>query len=233
MIFSLQKCNRRQRLKHGEKYIEVEFTSQDNLDKFSAEIKYFKICESLNSNVDADPNANLDILTNIINAAKNNKIPPKVKKFNKRKDKKEPWMTNELLLMVNELYVDWKRTTKHSENYNGKSFKTYEKIVDNEIVLAKKFDHSNIFHIDKSSMKKTWQIVNETLSRKKADNMLPDTFINNGNELSDSKEIANVFNEYFSKIGSNLASNINCTKDSQSYKVYLQNRLSKNSHLRR
>ena len=30
-----------------------------------------------------------------------NNIPPKVKKLNKRRDKKEPWMTNELLLMVN------------------------------------------------------------------------------------------------------------------------------------
>ena len=228
MIFSLQKCNKCQKLKHNEKYIEVELTSQDNLDKFAAEIKESKICERINSNADADPNANLDILTNIINAAKNNNIPQKVKKFNKRRDKKEPWMTNELLLMVNrknELYVDWKRSAKHSENYNGKkvNFKTYEKIVDNEIVQAKKIYYSNVFHMYKSSMKKTWQIINETLSRKKVDNMLPDTFIKNGNELSDPKEIANAFNEYFSKIGSNLASNINCTEDGQSYKVYLQN----------
>ena len=43
------------------------------------------------------------------------------------------------------------------------------------------------------------------------------------NSCSDPKEIANAFNEYFSKIGSNLASNINCTEDGQSYKVYLQN----------
>ena len=228
MIFSLQKCNKCQKLKHNEKYIEVELTSQDNLDKFAAEIKESKICERINNNADADPNANLDILTNIINTAKNNNIPQKVKKFNKRRDKKEPWMTNELLLMVNrknELYVDWKRSAKHSENYNGKkvNFKTYEKIVDNEIVQAKKIYYSNVFHMYKSSMKKTWQIINETLSRKKVDNMLPDTFIKNGNELSDPKEIANAFNEYFSKIGSNLASNINCTEDGQSYKVYLQN----------
>ena len=228
MIFSLQKCNKCQKLKHNEKYIEVELTSQDNLDKFAAEIKESKICERINSNADADPNANLDILTNIINAAKNNNIPQKVKKFNKRRDKKEPWMTNELLLMVNrknKLYVDWKRSAKHSENYNGKkvNFKTYEQIVDNEIVQAKKIYYSNVFHMYKSSMKKTWQIINETLSKKKVDNMLPDTFIKNGNELSDPKEIANAFNEYFSKIGSNLASNINCTEDGQSYKVYLQN----------
>ena len=93
---------------------------------------------------------------------------------------------------------------------NGKkvNFKTYDKIVDNEIVQAKKIYYSNVFHMYKLSMKKTWQIINETLSRKKVDNMLPDTFIKNGNELSDPKEIANAFNEYFSKIGSNLASNI-------------------------
>ena len=40
-------------------------------------------------------------------------------------------MTNEQLLMVNrknELYVDWKRPVKHSENYNGKkvNFQTFE-----------------------------------------------------------------------------------------------------------
>ena len=125
------------------KLIACKYYARDNLDKFAAEIKESKICERINSNADADPNANLDILTNIINAAKNNNIPQKVKKFNKRRDKKEPWMTNELLLMVNrknELYVDWKRSAEHSENYNGKkvNFKTYEKIVDNEIVQAKK-----------------------------------------------------------------------------------------------
>ena len=56
-------------------------------------------------------------------------------------------------------------------------------------------------------------------------NMLPDTFVNNRNELSYPKEIANVFSEYFLKIGSNflVASNISCTEDGQSYKVYLQN----------
>ena len=127
--------------------------------------------------------------------------------------------------ILTDLSVDWKRSAKHSENYNGKkvNFKTYKKIVDNEIVQAKKIYYSNVFHMYKSSMKKTWQIINETLSRKKVDNMLPDTFIKNGNELSDPKEIANAFNEYFSKIGSNIASNINCTEDGQSYKVYLQN----------
>ena len=77
MIFNLQKCNKRQKLKHNEKYIEVDLTSQD---KFAAEIKESKMCERINSNVDADPNANLDILTNIINAAKKQQYLPKSEK---------------------------------------------------------------------------------------------------------------------------------------------------------
>ena len=44
----------------------------------------------------------------------------KNKKFNKRKDRKERWMTNELLAKVvrkNELYVNWKTTSFLHENY--------------------------------------------------------------------------------------------------------------------
>ena len=62
--------NRRQKPKHSKKYIELELTSQDNLDKFAAKIKASKICERINSNADADPNANLDILTHIISPKK-------------------------------------------------------------------------------------------------------------------------------------------------------------------
>ena len=80
MIFSLQKCNKRQKLKHSEKYNEVKLTSQDNRDKCATEIKESKICERINSNADADPNANLNILTNIINAAKKQQYPPKSEK---------------------------------------------------------------------------------------------------------------------------------------------------------
>ena len=55
-------------------------TSQDNLDKCAAEIEESKICERINNNVYADPDDSLDILTNIINVAKDNNILQKSEK---------------------------------------------------------------------------------------------------------------------------------------------------------
>ena len=62
-------------------------------------------------------------------------------------------------------------------------------------------------------MKKTWRTINETLSRNKKKCDIPPSFVHNGRTLSNSKEIANVFNSYFANIGANLASEIETQLD--------------------
>ena len=59
------------------------------------------------SKLDLDPranaNENYEILSKIITESKNKHIPKK--KFDKRKHKKEKWMTNNLLSLVNQKIV--------------------------------------------------------------------------------------------------------------------------------
>ena len=77
----------------------------------------------LDKNVAHDPNINIQILTNAIIDAKNMHIPIKKSKFNKRKDKKEVWMSDQLLAFVNQkndLYIELKMTPKLSNCYNTK-----------------------------------------------------------------------------------------------------------------
>ena len=77
----------------------------------------------LDKNIAHDPNINIEILTNAIIDAKNMHIPIKRRKFNKRKDKKEVWMTDQLLELVNrknDLYIELKKTPKLSNCYNTK-----------------------------------------------------------------------------------------------------------------
>ena len=55
-------------------------------------------------------------------------IPIKKRKFNKRKDKKEGWMTDQLLELVNrknDLYIELKKTPKLSNCYNTKKVNSY------------------------------------------------------------------------------------------------------------
>ena len=57
-------------------------------------------------------------------------------------------------------------------------------------------------------MKKTWQVINETLSRNSKKTVMPSKFIHEECELADLTEIANVFNSYFANIGKKLSSKI-------------------------
>ena len=66
----------------------------------------------------ANPNVNYNILSDIITTTKANHIPKRKKKNNKRKFKKQPWMTDDLLKLVNrknDLYRDWKSTSDNVE----------------------------------------------------------------------------------------------------------------------
>ena len=108
--------------------------------------------------------------THLLEIAKKLYIPKKTKKFNKRKHRKEVWMTNDLLTKVvkkNELYVKWKKTPLTSANYelNKKNFKDHEKEVVKDILNAKRLYYTCIFNVYRSDMKKTWKTINETLSK--------------------------------------------------------------------
>ena len=92
MIFTILKTNFRDS-NNSKKYVEIELTSEENLEKFKAEITERNIYGVLDKNITHDPNINIEILTNAIIDAKNMHIPIKRRKFNKRKDKKEVWMT--------------------------------------------------------------------------------------------------------------------------------------------
>ena len=65
----------------------------------------------------ANPNDNYKILSDVITTAKANHIPKKLKKIDRRKFKKQPWMTDQVLKIVNrknDLYRNWKSTSDKS-----------------------------------------------------------------------------------------------------------------------
>ena len=82
------------------------------------------------------------------------------RRYNKRKDEKEKWMTNELLKQINKknyMYVDWKTKSTTTEMYKNKkiNFKTFEKIVNINIIDTKRSYYHNTFRNYKNNMKKT------------------------------------------------------------------------------
>ena len=86
--------------KTKQKYVEIEVCNQESLEKFKTEIAHAEIYTKLKKDLTDDPNTNYEMLSQILEMAKNKHIPKKVEKFNKRKHGKEGWMTNELLTKV-------------------------------------------------------------------------------------------------------------------------------------
>ena len=84
-----------------DKFIEVESINQRTIENFRDEIINIDIYTKLDQNKTSDPNENCKILLQSLLSAKNKYMPKKLRKFNKRKDKRENWMTDELLNQIN------------------------------------------------------------------------------------------------------------------------------------
>ena len=158
--------------KATQKYIKIEVCSQENMNQFKNEIAKSEICSKLNQDLNTDPNYNYNILSKELQSAKNLHIPQKIKKFNKRKHKKEKWMNNDLLVQIvekNKKYVKWKSTPITQFNYEQikQNFKIYEKDTIKNIREVKKQYFDRIFTAYQSDMKKTWRTINKTQNRNK------------------------------------------------------------------
>ena len=72
--------------------------------------------------------------------------------------------------------------------------------------------------------KKTWDTIKEFLNKPNGKPLPPAYFSLDNDCITDSKQIANKFNEYFVNIGPNLASNIE-TQDKQPFSAYLKSKV--------
>ena len=79
------------------------------------------------------------------------------------------------------------------------------------------------FNLYKGDIKKTWLIINKTLSNKKTSDL--SQYFSIGNKLiSDPNEIVNEFNKYFINIGKQISNQIVPTQSFQSYLTFPTNK---------
>ena len=103
------------------------------------------------------------------------------------------------------------------------NFKTFEKIVKDNIRAAKREYYFKTFTSQKNDMKKTWKTIDETLNRRKNKSKFPSEFIVNNRSIADQKEIADQFNIFFSNIGSTLSDSIEIADSTLDFTDYLNN----------
>ena len=195
------------------KYITIRANTDDRKDNFRQCFHNKHIFDQLDKDIHVtDPNYNYEILEHAIKETHSECFPERRVRFNAKKHKKMPWITNGILKSINnrnKLYKKLKQSRIDSLDYIVKKtdFNKYRNTLSKTITNAKRVYYNQIFDRYKYDMKKTWNIISETLNRK-VKNPIPETMTINGQNCSDKGTIAESFNTFFASIGKQNELNI-------------------------
>ena len=119
--------------------------------QIKAEIKNTDFLNLLSKNTHEDPSTNLKILTSVLVNAKNKHCGPKRVRFNRYKHKINPWMTFGLIKSIkrrDSLYKRFHSLSPDSEEFLtcATNLKTYSRILNSSIRLAKRCFYSNLLN---------------------------------------------------------------------------------------
>ena len=138
----------------------------------------------------------------------------------------KPWLTPGILNSIqirNKLYKKLIKT-KNSilKTTLEASFKNYRNIITTLTKQSKKSHFQKFFADNTNNIKKTWEGINNIIKLKTTNKISPTSLINNKNKhISDPKDIANIFNMYFTSIASNIESKL--IKTNNTFSDYLKN----------
>ena len=98
--------------------MEVQNINPSSINSLKKSIASFDLLLQLDLNDRANPNVNYNILSSVLEQARNRHIPKKIQRFDRRRHRIEPWMNRKLLSLVNnknDKYRDWKSTNNDFE----------------------------------------------------------------------------------------------------------------------
>ena len=128
----------------------------------------------------------------------------KAKRFNLR----EPCFTKGLAKSIRRENMLYQSFLNNPNSSNENAFRSYKNKLAHFLRVAKRLYYEKQLEKLKPNVKATWKVPNEILNRIKGKSGLPSIFRADSREISNPKEIANLFCKYFTNIGPNLASKI-------------------------
>ena len=161
--------------------------------------------ESINfvSQIGRDPDANMINLTRIITDLIDEFAP--LKHFKPRQKNDKPWLTSDLKLLIKEKNKIHKKYLLKPLKF-GSQYRNIRNRVNNCIKTKKKQYYQNLLLDCFNNSKKTWNVLNELLGRKKEnDNYALEI---NGEKVENKQHVANEFNTYFANITSEIVSTL-------------------------
>ena len=132
--------------------------------------------------------------------------PVKTKRISAKKG--SPWITNDLVKKMRERDSLKKQANLSSDIEIWLNYKKARNLTNKAVRQAKREYFQNNLDIYKSNPRQMWQLINNLTGRKTNKSSNIQEVIVSDSSISNSKEIADAFNEHFTSIGHKLASTI-------------------------
>ena len=152
-------------------YVTIFSNSEHSIQSFKNDFECKNIYERLNKDLNADPNENYAMLEAAITESMNAHLEEKIVKFNRKKHKKDPWVTYGILKSVNhknKLYKNLMKINKDLPLFDNKKQESnvYKNTLRRLINQAKNIYFSTQFEKNRGDGKTTWQTIDNALHRK-------------------------------------------------------------------
>ena len=173
--------------------------------------------------------SNYAILEKSLNNSHDECFPMRVVKFNPKRHKKTPWITDDIIKSINVRNKWYKKLKQCRSNAftcteMQANFNRYRNDLKKAITHAKRYHYKILFKRFKFDMKKTWSIISEILNQN-VRNPIPDKMTMNGVDCCDKLVIDDNFNSFFASSGEQNARNITEKHGNSSYRDYLTDRI--------
>lgn len=147
----------------------------------------------------------ISIVTNYFN---NSKIT-KMLRLTRNNNPENKWMTIGILNSRKNKNKLYKRFITNPTPENKQEYTTYRNKYNNILRMAKKQYYDNKFTEYKSNSRMTWKTINEVMNKNTCKSKQAISHIKHMNEdINNKNQIADIFNDFFSNIGSSLTSKL-------------------------
>ena len=133
----------------------------------------------------------------------------------------KPWFTKGLRNACRKKNCLYKKCLQNRTDAAEMKYKAYKNKLTSILRNCEKNYYINLLEQEKNNVKGTWKILNTIIRKGKRSSNYPDSFKHNGATVKNKKDIANGFNDFFVKVGPNLAKCIKKPEGSSDIADYL------------
>ena len=126
----------------------------------------------------------------------------------KNQNNMKPWLTKALINACKKKNTMYRKFVESKLQADEVKYKVYKNKLTKILKAAERHYYSEQLNMHKNNMKATWKILNEVIRGTTSLSKFPDSFFENNVEISNKKDIANRFNNFFVNVGPDLAARI-------------------------